>query len=96
MRRVRPSISLLLLPDAKVNRKTVLKVNNFKEAFPKGSKGCLVSAWSTIAKSQGGIDLLATGLSLLKLANNLFNSRLFDTLHPSNPIHQQLLSYSQQ
>ena len=31
-------ITLLPLPNAKVKRKTVLKVNNLQEIFPKGSK----------------------------------------------------------
>ena len=45
-------------------RNTVLKVNNFKGAFFRGSKGGFVKAKSTKDKSQEGIPLSFTGLSL--------------------------------
>ena len=52
---VQACISLLLLPDAKASKKTVLKVRCFKDASLKGSKGCLVRESKTKDKSQEGI-----------------------------------------
>ena len=51
-------ITLLPLPNAKVKRKTVLKVNNLQEIFPKGSKDCLVRPNKTETKGKEGYWLL--------------------------------------
>ena len=61
-------ISLLRLPEPRANRKTVLKVKCFSEAFFKDSKGALVSWCKTRERFQEGIPPLPLGLSLWKLS----------------------------
>ena len=62
--KVQACISLHLLPEAKANEKTVLKVKILRSAFTKGSNGGRVRASKTRDKSQLGIALFAEGLSL--------------------------------
>ena len=50
-------ISLLLLPEPRANKKTVLKVRCFKDAPLRGSKGAFVSWCSTRERFQEGIPL---------------------------------------
>ena len=61
-------ISLLLLPEPRAKRKTVLKVRCFKDASLRGSKGAFVSWCSTKERFQEGIPLCPLGLSLWKLS----------------------------
>ena len=61
-------ISLLLLPEPRAKRKTVLKVRCFRDASLSGSKGALVSWCNTRERFQEGIPLRPLGLSLWKLS----------------------------
>ena len=61
-------ISLLLLPEPRAKRKTVLKVRCFRDASLRGSKGAFVSWCSTRERFQEGIPLRPLGLSLWKLS----------------------------
>ena len=61
-------ISLLLLPEPRAKRKTVLKVRCFRDASLSGSKGAFVSWCSTRERFQEGIPLRPLGLSLWKLS----------------------------
>ena len=60
-------ILVLCFPDARANRKTVLKARCFREAFLRGSKGALVSWCKTRDRFQEGISVRRFGLSLWKL-----------------------------
>ena len=62
--KVQAWISLRLLPEAKANKYTVLKVKILRSAFAKGSKGARVRASKTKDRSQLAMDLFAEGLSL--------------------------------
>ena len=61
-------ISLLLLPEPRAKRKTVLKVRCFSDASLRGSKGAFVSWCNTRERFQEGMPLLPLGLSLWKLS----------------------------
>ena len=61
-------ISLLLLPEPRAKRKTVLKVKCFSDASLRGSKGAFVSWCNTRERFQEGIPLRPLGLSLWKLS----------------------------
>ena len=61
-------ISLLLLPDPRAKRKTVLRVRCFSDASLRGSKGALVNWCNTRERFQEGTPLQPWGLPLWKLS----------------------------